>query len=54
VEEWASPSPSNAEPHVDPRSTPIERLFAGHRPEHPNGRLLVLGQVFLYVELDWQ
>ena len=25
-------------------ATPIERLFAGHRPEHPNGRLLVLGQ----------
>ena len=22
-------------------ATPIERLFAGHRPEHPNGRLLV-------------
>lgn len=25
-------------------ATPVERLFAGHCPEHPNGRLLVLGQ----------
>jgi SAM-dependent methyltransferase len=25
-------------------ATPIERLFAGHRPDHPTGRLLVLGR----------
>ena len=25
-------------------ATPIDRLFAGHRPDHPSGRLLVLGQ----------
>jgi len=33
-------------------ATPIERLFAGHRAEHPNGRLLVLGRPPEKVELN--